>query len=500
MSYREVLEEKASETTTLNGAKTHSTSGDACLDFFAVAGGMRYREKNVQIVLFDRAYIENPELAMKLLFYIRDIRGGMGERKMFRTLLRHVAFQWPKSAKKNVAYISEFGRYDDLLCLLGTPAQNEAMTIIQSQLKKDWKALEERRNGRTDARISLLAKWLPSSNTSSWKTRKMAQKVMNLLEMDEKSYRKMLSALRANICITERYLTKKEPEKIVYHSVPAGAMLKYRKAFDRSDTERFHEYLDQVKSGAETIHCRTLFPYEIARPYFAGWWVPNADETNDKLLDILWNHLKSSVNQNNAISVVDTSGSMYCRWPDSPMPALYSQALGLYLAENCTGPFHNMLITFESSPHLIEIQGDTLRDKMQYIHTLPWGWSTNLSAVFDLILDTAIKSGAAQEELPQTIYIFSDMEFDCAIRGASKTVYEDARERYEAYGYHLPAVVFHNVNSWQMQVPVRKDTKGAALVSGQSVSAFRYPTDVNTTPMEHMLQILNSRRYRMIHA
>lgn len=499
MSYREALEEKASETTTLNGAKTHSTSGDACLDFFAVAGGMRYREKKAQIILFDRAYIENPELAMKLLFYIRDIRGGMGERKMFRTLLRHVAFQWPKSAKKNVAYISEFGRYDDLLCLLETPAQNEAMTIIQSQLKKDWKALEERRNGRKDARISLLAKWLPSGNASSWKTRKMAQKVMNLLNLDKKSYRKMLSALRANICITERYLTKKEPEKIVYHSVPAGAMLKYRKAFGRSDRKRFHEYLDQVNSGAETIHCRTLFPYEIARPYITG--CSATDQTEDRVLDILWNHLKRSVNQNNAISVVDTSGSMYCSWPsDGPVPALYSQALGLYLAENCTGTFHNMLITFESSPHLIEIQGNTLRDKIRYIRTLPWGGSTNLSAVFDLILDAAIKSGATQGELPQTIYIFSDMEFNCAIRNASKTIYEDESEMYEAYGYHLPAVVFHNVNSWQMQVPVRKDTKGAALVSGQSVSAFRYPTDVNTTPMEHMLQILNSRRYRMIHA
>jgi len=158
------------------------------------------------------------------------------------------------------------------------------------------------------------------------------------------------------------------------------------------------------------------------------------------------------------------------------------------------------MITFESTPHLVEVHGSTLRDKLKYIGNLPWGWSTNLEAVFNLILETAVNSGAKQEEMPQVLYIFSDMEFNCAVRDADKTVYENARELYEAYGYRMPAVVFHNVNSWQMQTPVTAHTRGTALTSGASTHALGHKFDGNVTPMAHMLRVLNGERYAMIHA
>ena len=403
MSYLANLKTEANYTRTLNGAKTHGSTGDACLDFFAVAGGMRYRKPADQINLFERAYIETPELAMKLLFHLRDIRGGMGERKLFRTLLRHVARTWPESARKNVPYIAEFGRWDDLMCLLGTPAQREAVQAIKVQLAEDEAALKRREAGDGDAHISLLAKWLPSDNTSSPRTRKTAARLIQALGMEQKDYRRLLTALRARIGLTERSLTRREPEKVNYEAVPAQAMLKYRSAFERKDGKRYGDYLKDVHKGKKRIHTETLFPYEVLRPFFNGG--PGA------------------IGNVNAISVVDVSGSMYCA--NGPlMPALISQAMGLYCAERCEGVFHNHMITFESTPHLVEVHGATLRDKLKYIGSLPWGWSTNLEAVFDLILDTAVNSGAKQEEMPQVLYIFSDMEFNCAVRDA------DRSERY----------------------------------------------------------------------
>ena len=220
MSYLEQLKTEANYTRTLNGAKTHSSTGDACLDFFAVAGGMRYRSPRDQKALFERAYIENPELAMKLLFHIRDIRGGMGERKLFRTLIRHTARLWPESAKKNVAYIAEFGRWDDLLCLLGTAAQKEAVKVIREQLALDEAALRQREAGDEKAHISLLAKWLPSDNASSQRTRKTAAQLITLLGMNQKNYRRLLTALRARIGLVECQLTCKKPERIRYEAVP----------------------------------------------------------------------------------------------------------------------------------------------------------------------------------------------------------------------------------------------------------------------------------------
>lgn len=500
MSYLDKLKTEANYTCTLNGAKTHGSTGDACLDFFAVAGGMRYRSPVDQINLFDRAYIETPNLAMKLLFHLRDIRGGMGERKLFRTLLRHVAFTWPESARKNVAYIAEFGRWDDLLCLLKTPAEKEAVKVIRNQLAEDKEALERRRAGEEDAHISLLAKWLPSDNASSPRTRRTAARLINALGMKQGEYRTLVTALRARIGLVERSLTAKRQERINYEAVPAQAMLKYRSAFIKNDSSRFTEYLLGVDSGEKQMHTETLFPYEVLRPFFRGYSFTALPEGID-VLEQLWKLLPSAVGDANAISVVDTSGSMYCRWnTKGPVPALISQAMGLYCAERCRGIFHNHLITFESTPHLAEIHGASLRDKLRYISTLSWGSSTNLEAVFNLILETAVKYEASQEEIPRVIYIFSDMEFNCCMRNADKTVYENARELFEAFGYQMPAVVFHNVNSWQMQTPVTAHTRGTALSSGAAAHTMSYKFDGNITPMAHMLRVLGSKRYAMIHA
>lgn len=500
MSYLDNLKTEANYTRTLNGAKTHGSTGDACLDFFAVAGGMRYRSPVDQINLFDRAYIETPDLAMKLLFHLRDIRGGMGERKLFRTLLRHVAFTWPESARKNVAYIAEFGRWDDLLCLLKTPAEKEAVDVIQKQLTQDREALERRRAGEENAHISLLAKWLPSDNASSPRTRRTAARLINALGMKQGEYRTLVTALRARIGLVERSLTAKRPEKINYEAVPAQAILKYRSAFIKNDSSRFTEYLLGVDSGEKQMHTETLFPYEVLRPFFKNNWFQALPDGTD-VLEQLWKLLPGAVGDANAISVVDTSGSMYCRWnTKGPVPALISQAMGLYCAERCSGIFHNHLITFETRPHLAEIHGASLGDKLRYLSTLSWGGSTNLEAVFNLILETAVKYDAPQDELPKVIYIFSDMEFNCCMRNADKTVYENARELFEAFGYQMPAVVFHNVNSWQMQTPVTAHTHGTALSSGAATHTMSHKFDGNITPMAHMLRVLGSRRYAMIHA
>ena len=498
MGYLENLKTEANYTRTLNGAMTHSSSGDACLDFFAVAGGMRWRRREDQIALYDRAYIETPELAAKLLFHLRDIREGMGERKLFRTLLRHVAFAWPETAKKNVRYVAEFGRWDDLMCLLGTPAEEEAVRVIRRQLAEDMAALKRREAGEEDAHISLLAKWLPSDNASSPKTRKSARDMIAALGMEKREYRAMLTALRARIGLAERCLSKGQAEKVNYEAVPAQAMLKYRCAFGKRDAARFHKYLDDVRKGVRRIHTGTLFPYEVLRPFFSDccWSINDPGEMG--ALEQLWKHLPGEIGSANAISVVDTSGSMYCG--REVKPALISQAMGLYCAERCKGVFHNHLITFESDPHLVEIKGKTLRDKLRYIGALPWGGSTNLEGVFDLILRTAVNANAKQEEMPAVLYIFSDMEFNYAVRDPSRTVYEACRAKFEAHGYRMPAVVFHNVNSWQMQAPVTAHTRGTALQSGASTHALKEKFDGNITPMDHMLRVLNGKRYGMIHA
>lgn len=441
-----------------------------------------------------------------LLFYIRDIREGMGERQLFRTLISYVATTWPQSAKKNVHLIAKYGRWDDLLCLLDTPAKKTAVQVIQNQLYEDLNAVRERETGNKNAPVSLFGKWMPSSNTSSKSTRRYAKILMEKLNMNERTYRKMLAKLRANCCVTVKYLSDQKVDKINYEAVPAGAMLKYRCAFARNDQERFEDYILEVTCGEKKINCDTVFPYELVRPYFCiekRLWYSAGKITDAKgmtVLDAMWENRKLEVANKNAISVIDTSGSMFANMNNGPIPMLYAISLGIYHAERSKGIFHNHFIIFETTPHLVEIHGSMLRDKLKYIATAPWGGSTNLEAVFDLILDTALKAHADQSEIPSVLYIISDMEFNIACRTGYKTVYENARERFERYGYQMPAVVFQNVSSWQMQVPVTADTKGTALVSGVSTASFTHKYDGNITPMSHMLKVLNSKRYEEVHA
>ena len=499
MSYLENLKQNASQARTLNGAKTWSTTGDACLDLFAVAGGMRHRREQDLKDLFNRAYIENPDLAMKLLFYIRDIRGGLGEREMFRTLIRHVAKTWPASAKHNAVHIPTYGRYDDLLCLMGTSSQKEVIRLIGDQLAEDEKALQRRSEGETGAHISLLAKWLPSVNTSSARTRGRARILVKALGMNEAEYRKRISRLRSNIGLTERYLTAGKTEKIRYEAVPASAMIKYRAAFEKKDADRFGTYLAEAACHESTIHSGSLYPYEITRPFFHNHgFYPNA--AGRDVLDLLWENLPGTVKDQNAICIVDTSGSMFSNRPNTPMPALIALSLGLYYAQHAQGVFHNLFMTFSDCPRLVEVKGKTLWEKLMYMSRADWGCSTNLEAVFNLLLDTAVRAGAPQEDMPSTLYIISDMEFNRCVADPDQTVYENARKQFEEKGYRIPAVVFHNVNSWRMQAPVRAKTKGVALTSGAGTASFSQKFDGNITPQDHMLRVLGSDRYKPIRA
>ena len=499
MSYAETLEKNAAKTKTMNGAAAWSATGDACLDLFAVAGGMRHRAEADLTRLFDRAYIENPDLAMKLLFYIRDIRGGLGEREMFRTLIRHVAKTWPLSARKNACFIPEYGRFDDLLCLMGTSSQKEVVNIIRRQLEEDELAADKRENGDASVHISLLAKWLPSANTSSRRTRGKARTLANAMGISEADYRRRVVRLRRHICLTENYLSSGRVDKINYEAVPAGAMLKYRNAFHKQDRERFAQYLAQVAAMEAEMHSGTLYPYDIIRPFFTREGIKHK-VAGRETLDLLWENLTGEVADQNTICVVDTSGSMFWCRPGAPMPALIAFSLGLYYAERAHGVFHNKFITFSGYPQLVEVKGATVWEKLLYISRANWGCNTNLERVFELLLNTAIEANASQEELPATIYIISDMEFDYCVQNPSRTIFENAKARFEEYGYRLPAVVFHNVNSWQMQTPVRAHTKGTALTSGAGTASFQHKFDGNITPLEHMLRVLGSERYAVIRA
>ena len=476
------LKIEANRTLTENGAATLRSTGSDCLDLFATIGALRNAEDQEIIVRFARAYAEDRDLAMKMLFYSRDVRGGLGERRVFRTILKHLADVQPESVRKNLHLVSEYGRWDDLTVLFGTKCEKEAMAVIRDQLAKDLAALDAGES------ISLMAKWLPSVNTSNAAAVKDGKRIAKALGMKDAEYRRTLVRLRAKIRIIENNLRQKD-YTFEYSAQPSRAMLKYRKAFRRNDEERYTAFLERVSKGEKTIHTGTLYPYDIVERAlrFRG------DDTERKALDVTWNALEDYAPQGNALCVIDGSGSMY--GGGTPIPATIALSLGMYFAERCKGEFHNHFITFSHNPKLVEIKGKDLVEKVQYCETFNECANTNIQKVFELILSTAVKNRLPQEELPETLYFISDMEFDYCADNAKLTNFEHAKKLFEDHGYQLPKAVFWNVQSRNRQQPVSMNEQGVILISGCTPRIFSMVANGKFDPALLMKEVLLSERY-----
>ncbi|MBR6825402.1 MAG: DUF2828 family protein [Oscillospiraceae bacterium] len=483
------LKAEANRTYTENGALTHETSGSDCLDLFATVGALRTADEAEIRKRFVRAFTENPDLALKTLFYARDVRGGLGERRVFRICLNWLAYNAPASLKKNLPYVAKFGRWDDLLSLMNSPCEKEALSLIKEQLEADLNAME------TDGEISLLAKWLPSVNASNERTVLYGKRIAKFLGMTEATYRKTLVKLRECIRILENDLREKD-YTFDYSKQPSKAMFKYRKAFLRNDRERYRTFMEKVSGGDAQLHTGTLLPYEIIQPFFTGRYLGAGSLQEADAIDVTWKAQEDFTGDENALVVIDGSWSMYAG--SDPIPATVALSLGIYYAERNTGAFRNHFITFSENPKLVEIKGEAIIDKIRYCQSFNEMANTNIQKVFELILNAAVKRKVPQEEMPSTLYIISDMEFDHCTEEASLTNFQYAKKLFAEAGYTLPHVVFWNVQSRNRQQPVTQNEQGVALVSGCSARIFSMLQSGLLSPMEYMLDILGAERYASI--
>lgn len=484
------LKKETNYTYTENGALVHETTGSALVDFFAHGGALRNRDEQEIISMFSKAFAEDPLIALKLLFYFRDIRGGQGERRTFRVIINYLAKHYPDVVKANLKLIPEYGRWDDVYALFDTPLEAEAAELMKEQLMDDL----------ISDHPSLLGKWLKSENASSPNTKRLAKKTREYFEMTPKQYRKILKHLRDKIRIVESYMSHNRWNEIEYDKLPAKARMIYRNAFLRHDEERYREYLESLKKGEKKVKSDTIYPYEIVEkvtPWRHPYTLPSEEEII--LLEEMWKNLPDFCEgkEENSIVVADTSGSMSMY---SGRPLAIAISLALYAAERLKGPFHNHFITFSRRPKMQEIKGNNIYEKLVNLSAADWDMNTDIEAVFDLILNVAKKYSVPKEEMIQKIYVVSDMEFDAATDGdADKTLFENIKKRYEEAGYDMPMLVFWNVNSRNTHVPMTMDERGVLFVSGASPSIFKNLLKGEiVTAYDLMMDVVNSERYAPI--
>ena len=472
-------------TLTENGALTHISSLSDTLDFFYHAPARRGQDNSS---LFLKAFSEDRQTALRALFYVRDVRGGQGERETFRQGLRVLYKNFKSEFKIALQHVAEYGRWDDILEFVDS---EDVQNMVKAQFAKDFDAL---RSGNS---VSLLAKWLPSANTSSQKTKALARKWVRVLDVTEKDYRKALSALRAKIDVLETKMSSNSWRAINYSKVPSKASLRYRTAFHKKDGERYTAFLEAAVKGEVKINSAALYPYELVEKYMSsGSYYSDSYGSLDMTVEAQWKQLPNYADTDtNALVVCDVSGSMM---GGNPSPISVAISLALYISERNKGAFKDHFITFSETPELVAVKGNSLFEKVRNLSRANWSMSTNLQSAFNLILAVAKRNNLPQSELPSKLFIVSDMEFNQAC-GRMATNYDVIRAKFQAAGYELPEVVFWNVRSRNNQTPVTKDESGTFLVSGCSPSIFKNTINCKaTTPAELMLEVLNGPRYERI--
>lgn len=474
---------------TENGARAYATTKSAIVDFFAQAGAMRKRSDQDIIDLFNKAYAEDNLVALKLLFYFRNCRGGAGERRLFNVVINYLSNFKPEIIQKNIENIVEFGRWDDLYSLFHTSCENDAIQLFRTQINKDL----------TSETPSLCAKWMKSENTSSVNSVLLAKRFIDKTFIKPRHYRKTLSHLRGKIRIIENNLRTKDYASIDYSKISSKAGFKYKAAFWRNDEDRYRSFIGQVQKGEKKINAKTLFPYEIVRDALSCYnWNGSLSGTQKALsLDAMWKALPDYIGENksNVLCVIDTSASML------GLPMESAIALGIYFAERNKGIFANHFISFASRPQLIQITGDDITSKAYSIRSKSLIDDTNIEAVFDLILNTAIRNNLPIDEIPERIVIISDMEFNQATthRGSDEVLFETIRRKWDNTIYKLPKLTYWNVDARAERFPMTADERGVQFVSGHSPSIFTsILKDKFVQPIDMVLDIVNNPIYDVI--
>lgn len=481
------LAKQTNTTFTENGALTNKSTLNGLLDFFAAGGALRERSEADTISLFQRAWGDDQLAALKVLFYFRDIRGGQGERKTFRTILNWLAKNHSQVVKNNLENVPFFGRWDDLYALDGTDMEAPALDLIRRQLLTDVEAMNEGQS------VSLVAKWIKSENTSSVESRRLARKTRESLGWSPRKFRKTLSALRAYIDVVEVKMCAKEFDGIDFQKVPSKALMNYKDAFKKHTKDAWTEYLAKVEKGEAKINAKALFPYEILR---AIWG--EQDETAVKALDLQWKNQVDWLadNPHKGLVLADCSGSMTS---NNMLPLAVSVSLAIYFAERNTGAFQNAFMTFSSQCRLQRLVGNNLKEKARNLDKEGWCGSTNLQSAFDAILTTAVKNKVEEKDMPSVLYIVSDMEFDQACGCNQSTNFQVAKQKYADAGYKFPKIVFWNVNARNDQFPITEDENGVCLVSGCSPSILKSVlSGKDFNPMAILEETIGQERYDKI--
>ena len=455
----------SNDSLTNNGAVTHSTAGNFCIDLFFIAGASRTMSEQDILLAFSRAYQEDKLTAIKILFWARDARGGAGEKRFFQLIMRSLLVLDQEVYDQVAIHIPTFGYWKDIF-IIERPTE-DTLNWLLHQLRENENA-------------NLLAKWFPRKG--EWFVA-----MHKYLKLSAGAFRRKLTSMSNTV---EQKMCANEWETIVYSKVPSVAGKTYSKTFHKHDGIRYQSYISDVMEGKEKMNASVLFPSDLVNKITNMNW---GEEYDAAAYNAMWKSLPNFMEgcTERILPVCDVSGSMM----GTPMDV--SIGLGLYISERNEGPFKDLVLTFSEEPQFHMVHGTTLSERVVSLRQANWGMNTDLTKTFTVLLKRAVDGNVAQEDMPTKLLIISDMEFDQA--AGRYTNFDAIKGLYEACGYEMPGIIFWNVNGRLGNVPVKANAPNTALVSGFSPSIIRSILGGDElSPLAVMLKTINVDRYKCI--
>lgn len=452
------LATEENKTTTKNGSPALKSSTNPIVDMFYGVGSCQDQQRIVE--LFEKAYHEDQDLAIRVMLYVRDIRGGMGMRQAFRTILTHMANKMPKVAMNLIPLVPKFGRWDDLYALFGTPLEQHAVFYWGYHLTKGDK---------------LASKWAPRVKSSN---KDKAKKITKMLGLTPKEYRKLVAG---NTEVVETLMSDHKWDDINFNTIPSVASARYQKAFMTRVEDRYTKYRDALINGEKgtKINAGAIFPHTVISACKHG---------EESIAEAQWKSLPDYMKdcKYNILPMVDVSGSMGVDISGNTTALEVAIALGIYTSERTAGEFKDKFITFDSTPTFVDLSGLSLATKVTRMDNSPWGMSTNFNKAFHMILDVAVANNVPQTDMPEIMIVFSDMQFDRAEAGyrgyaqsaTPSTNHEQLKLSYESAGYVKPIIVYWNL-AGDPTVPVTSDEFGTIMISGFSPAVMSAVLSMN---------------------
>lgn len=431
---------------------------------------------------------------LKLLFHLRDCRGGKAEKKLFQDGVKWLIQYHPQTVLKNFDCISFYGSYKDLFVIfLGTPLEQEMLNRFCGQLQLDLDTLK----ANPKSTITLAAKWAPSESKEYDKKFRIVKKLTNVLKVNKQQYRTLyLTPLRTHLNIVEKQMCDKNWMDIDFEKLPSVALKKYAKAFKKHTPEKYQQFLANVKSGKQKMNVGQLQPHEILKNYIGR----GANDEYNPTTETTWNELVRTYKEKigdklkNALAICDVSGSM------NGQPLEVAVSLSLFLSQCNSGYFAGKWLSFSTKPVLQTLTGNSVREMVLNMIKTDWEMSTNLQAVFNLIFETARNNNLKAEDMPSSLFIFSDMQFDLACQSNTRTNFEEIERKYHEAGYVRPKIVFWNLRANTVDFPVpNENVPNTSLVSGFSPALLELFLDGHDiSPYKIMRKAIDAKRYDRI--